>query len=70
MPFETIRSKAKTRKYFFIWVRCNPLKRLNSAKEIQGFFAWISLVFIWFCLAASSGLADGAFARASELGLD
>jgi hypothetical protein len=36
---------------------------------ILGFFAWISLDlfgFVW----ASSDLADGAFARASELGLD
>jgi hypothetical protein len=28
---------------FFIWIRCNALKRPNSAKEKQGkasFFAW------------------------------
>jgi hypothetical protein len=69
IPFETIRSKPETGKDFFIWIRCNPLKRLNSAKEIQA-FCLDFLGFIWFCLAASSGLADGAFARASELGLD
>ena len=58
IPFETIRSKPETGKDFFIWIRCNTLKRLNSAKEIQGnpsFFAWISLVlfgFVWRRAAA------------------
>src|SRR5580704_19795129 len=30
-------------KDFFIWIRCNPLKSPDSAKEIQAFF----LGFIW-----------------------
>jgi hypothetical protein len=40
-------------KNFFIWIRCNPLKSPESAKEIQGnasFFAWFYLDllgFIW-----------------------
>ena len=36
---------------FFIWIRCNPLKSPDSAKENQGnasFFPWISLVFLGF----------------------
>jgi hypothetical protein len=43
---------------FFIWIRCNPLKSPDSAKENQGnasFFSWIYLVllgFIWTELAA------------------
>jgi hypothetical protein len=38
---------------FFIWIRCNPLKRPNSAKGIQGnpsLFPWFYLdllAFIW-----------------------
>jgi hypothetical protein len=39
------------------------------APEIQAFLLGF-LGFIWFCLAASSGLADSAFAGALELGLD
>jgi hypothetical protein len=34
---------------FFIWIRCNPLKSPDSAKEKQGnasFFAWIYLDFL------------------------
>ncbi|HEY5205945.1 MAG TPA: hypothetical protein VIJ63_15265 [Roseiarcus sp.] len=34
---------------FFIWIRRNPLKSLDSAKRIQGnasFFPWISLDFL------------------------
>jgi hypothetical protein len=36
---------------FFIWIRCNPLKRPDSAKEKQGnssFFAWIYLDLLAF----------------------
>jgi hypothetical protein len=39
------------RKDFFIWIRCNPLKRLDSGKEKQGnssFFAWIYLDLLAF----------------------
>jgi hypothetical protein len=35
-----------TEEDFFIWIRCKPLKRPNSAKVIQGnpsFFPWIYL---------------------------
>jgi hypothetical protein len=35
----------------FIWIRCNPLKRPDSAKEKQGnasFFVWFYLVFLAF----------------------
>jgi hypothetical protein len=38
-------------KDFFIWIRCNPLKSPDSAKENQGnasFFSWIYLVFLGF----------------------
>ena len=37
---------------FFIWIRCNPLKRPNSAKEskeMQAFFLgfiWISWIYL------------------------
>jgi hypothetical protein len=40
---------------FFIWIRRNPLKSLESAKEIQGnpsFFPWFYLV-PWNCLGGS-----------------
>jgi hypothetical protein len=33
-------------KNFFIWIRCNPLKGPDSAKEMQAFL----LGFIWFYL--------------------
>jgi hypothetical protein len=38
-------------KDFFIWISCNPLKSLESAKGIQGnpsLFPWISLVLFGF----------------------
>jgi len=60
--FEMFRSQSGRRVEaegnFFIWIRCNPLKSPDSAKENQGnasFFSWIYLVllgFIWTDLAA------------------
>jgi hypothetical protein len=38
-------------KNFFIWIRCNPLKSPESAKEIQGnasFFACFNLDLLGF----------------------
>jgi hypothetical protein len=40
-----------SKKDFFIWIRCNPLKSPDSTKGIQGnasFFPWISLDFLGF----------------------
>jgi hypothetical protein len=51
---------------FFIWIRRNPLKSPNSAKEIQGnpsLFPWFSLVFLGFVWRPESSLADGASAQ-------
>jgi hypothetical protein len=44
-------SQCDTGKDFFIWIRRNPLIRLDSAKGIQGnasFFAWIYLLLLAF----------------------
>jgi hypothetical protein len=49
--------KISTRRDFFIWIRCNPLKSPDSTKGIQGnasFFAWISLVLLALTLAAGA----------------
>jgi hypothetical protein len=46
---ETFGVRLKEGTDFFIWIRCNPLKRPESAKGIQGnasFFAWIYLVLL------------------------
>jgi hypothetical protein len=40
------RRELRRARNFLIWIRCNPLKSLESAKEIQGFL----LGFIWFYL--------------------
>jgi hypothetical protein len=44
--FHGVGARSRRQKDFFIWILCNPLKRLDSAKGIQGnasFFPWISL---------------------------
>jgi hypothetical protein len=43
---ERFGEEAEIGEEFFIWIRCNPLKSPDSAKEIQAFL----LGFIWFCL--------------------
>jgi hypothetical protein len=35
-PFEVFVAESEGGKDFFIWIRCNPLKSPDSAKEIQG----------------------------------
>jgi hypothetical protein len=44
-------TQVETRKDFFIWIRRNPLKRPDSAKEFQAnasLFAWFHLVLLGF----------------------
>jgi hypothetical protein len=50
-PFEVFGAESEGGKDFFIWIRCNPLKSPDSAKEIQrnpSFFPWFYLVFLGF----------------------
>jgi hypothetical protein len=57
LPACTTRAGFRGRGKFFIWIRCNPLKSPDPAKEKQGnpsFFVWFYLVFlafIWIKLA-------------------
>jgi hypothetical protein len=51
-------TRVEARPDFFIWIRCNPLKSPDSAKEEQGnasFFPWFSLD----CLGGTSSLGCG-----------
>jgi hypothetical protein len=57
------------RKKNFIWIRRNPLKSPDSAKEKQGnasLFAWFYLVFLAFsCFSLEEVLAPSCIRRAS-----
>jgi hypothetical protein len=51
--FETLCTQPEARverqEDFFIWIRCNPLKSPDSAKESKEMQAFL-FGFIWFCL--------------------
>jgi hypothetical protein len=59
-------------KKFFIWIRCNPLKRPDSTKGIQGnasLFPWFYLDLLWIYLAAKPNSGQRALSL-SNLGAE